>query len=65
MRPLAKIALTSAFTGLVALTTHVAVLFPPLPDMSEGPRMASAETSTPVSPMGPDYIAPPPYIPVS
>ncbi len=29
------------------------------------PDIASAEAATPASPMGPDYIAPPPYIPVS
>ncbi|MBN2405237.1 MAG: hypothetical protein JXE06_06625 [Coriobacteriia bacterium] len=29
------------------------------------PDIASAEATTPASPMGPDYIAPPPYIPVS
>jgi len=71
MRSLSTIVLVATLTVMVVLVTHFSILFPAVPDAlaseaCEIPAAAvSAETTAPVSAMGPDYIAPPPVIPVS
>lgn len=65
MRTMTALMIATLLTVTVLLTAYVGVLFPPLPDVTVAEEIASIETTTPPSAMGPDYIAPPPVIPVS
>lgn len=65
MRTTTALAVATTLTAIVLLTPHMAVLFPPIPEPAVACDVASVETTVAVSPMGPDYIAPPPVVPVS